>query len=505
MGLYDYTIYSIIKRNARVNGNRTALIYGNQRITHRQFLEKVDRLSCGLLGAGLKRGDRIGVLGQNSLEYVYLYGAAAKVGAIMIPINWRLDSEEIKYVISDGAPKILFASPEFQDTIRPLISRLGCIEKTFTLGQAQGSFSAFDDLMYSKLICPEVDVCSNDGYVIIYTAAVEGKPRGVELTHQNPIASNLQNMYYMALNWEDVHLLMLPLFHIAGLGMTLSVMQAGGSNIIIPKFDVDFVLKHIQEDKVTVFGEFPPMLQTLLEKAEEGDYNLSSLRHVVGLDYPDTVKRFEEMTGATFWAAYGQSETSGVFSFAPYSERPGSAGVPSFMVEVQIIDDYGNIMETGKSGEIVIRGPMVFKGYWNLEKDNEYTFRDGWHHTGDNGHLDKDGYLWYVGRKAEKELIKPGGENVYPAEVEKVILEHPLVEEVSVIGIPDKQWGEAIKAICVLKQSESLAENELVEFVAARIAWYKKPKYVVFVPNLPKTEDGLIDRERVKADYGKRD
>jgi len=167
MGLYDYTIYSFIKRNARVNGNRTALISGNQKITHRQFLEKVDQLSCGLLGAGLKRGDRIGVLGQNSLEYVYLYGAAAKVGAIMIPINWRLDPEEIKYVISDGAPKILFASPEFQDTIRPLVSRLDCIEKTFTLGQAQGSFSAFDDLMDSKGISPDVNVCSDDDYVII--------------------------------------------------------------------------------------------------------------------------------------------------------------------------------------------------------------------------------------------------------------------------------------------------------------------------------------------------
>ena len=173
------------------------------------------------------------------------------------------------------------------------------------------------------------------------------------------------------------------------------------------------------------------------------------------------------------------------------------------MVELETVDDYGDLVKTGKSGEIVLRGPMVFKGYWNLEKDNEYTFRDGWHHTGDLGRIDKDGYLWYHGPSATKELIKPGGENVYPAEVEKVILEHPAVEEVSVIGVPDPEWGEAVKAICVLKEGALMAENDLIQFVAARIARYKKPKYVVFTSKLPKNEAGLIDRQKVKADYGK--
>jgi len=280
-------------------------------------------------------------------------------------------------------------------------------------------------------------------------------------------------------------------------------MHAGGVNIILPKFDPDLALKHIEEDKVTIFGEFPPMLTTLLDRAQDNNRDISSLRVVTGLDHPETVKRFEEMTNATFWAMYGQSETSGFVSFSPYFERPGSAGMPSLMTEMEIVDDSGNVVETGKPGEIVVRGPLVFKGYWNLDKDNEYTFRDGWHHTGDMGRLDADGYLWYVGRKSEKELIKPGGENVYPAEVEKVILEHPVVEEVSVIGVQDQHWGEAIKAVCVLKRGETLKETEMIEFVAARIARYKKPKYVVFVPSLPKTEDGSIDRDKVKAEYGK--
>ncbi|MBW1984721.1 MAG: AMP-binding protein, partial [Deltaproteobacteria bacterium] len=183
--------------------------------------------------------------------------------------------------------------------------------------------------------------------------------------------------------------------------------------------------------------------------------------------------------------------------------KVGSAGIPAFMAEVQLIDGDGNFVETGEQGEIVVRGPVVFNGYWNLDEDNAYTFRDGWHHTGDMGKFDEEGYLFYTGRKPEKELIKPGGENVYPAEVEKTILEHPLVEEVSVIGVPDSKWGEAIKAVCVLKKGESLDETELIEFVASKIARFKKPKHIVYVNELPKTGDGSIDRNKVKEEHGK--
>ena len=502
MGLYDYGVYQVIKRNARALKDRIALISGDQRISYRQFLENVDRLACGLIEVGLERGDRIGVLALNSLEYVYLYGAAAKIGAIMLPINWRLNPQEVEYVVSDGSPKVVFAGPEFQAMIAPLISRCGFIAKHFSMGEAEGDFSAFNELMENDGIYPELDVISDDAYVIIHTAAVAGKSRGATLSQKGLIYFNLQLMYSLRLTEWDCNLGMLPLFHVGGLSTTLSVMQAGGANIILPKFDVDLALKHIEEDKVTIFGEFPPMLTTLLDKSQEANYDLSTLRAVVGLDQPDTVKRFEQFTKATFWASYGQTETSGLVSLAPYFERPGSAGIPGFMAEVEIVDDYGNILETGKTGEIVVRGPMVFKGYWNLEKDNEYTFREGWHHTGDMGSFDSDGYLWYKGRKAEKDLIKPGGENVYPAEVEKVILQHPLVVEVSVIGVSDKQWGESIKAICVLKNGVTLNENELIEFVAARIARFKKPKYVVFVSSLPKTDGGLINREKVKAEHG---
>ena len=425
MGLHDYTIYNIIKRNSRLFNDRIALIYESQKISHRQFLEIVDRLACGLQKVGLKKGDRIGILAQNSLEFVYLYGAAAKIGAVVIPINWRLSSEEIEYILSDGTPKILFVGSEFQETVTRFISKFNFVEKCFSLNGAKGHFGNFNDLIENKEVFDEVNVRSSDDYIIIYTAAVTGKPKGAVLTHHNFIFANLQQMFYWQLTKEDIHIIMVPLFHIAGVGMTLSIMQAGGSNIVVPKFDETVILDHIQQNKATFFFEFPPILKTLLDKAQNGNYDLSSLKRVIGLDNPETIKRLEEMTRATFCTGYGQSETSGVFCFTPYSERPGSAGIPSFLAEVAIVDDYGNLLETGKTGEMVVRGPIVFRGYRNLKKETEYIFRDGWHHTGDLGRFDEDGYLWYMGRTPEKELIKPGGENVYPAEVEKTILEHP--------------------------------------------------------------------------------
>jgi len=503
MDLYGFTIYSIIKRNARLYRNTIGWISGSEKITHGKFKETVDKLAFSLVHTGLKKGDRIGVLSQNNMEFMYLYGAAAKIGCIMLPINWRLQPEEVEYIISDGAPKIIFAEKDFHTLVAPLSSKFDFIEKLYSLGPASEGFNAFEDLLKKDDSGHESDVHSEDDYLIIHTAAVAGKPRGATLSHRGIIASNIQGMYIWNITKDDCHLCMLPLFHIAGLGTALNVMHAGGKNIILAKFDADLALKHISEDKVSIFVEFPPMLSALLERNKELNYDLSSLRVVGGLDAPETIKTYEETTGGTFWTGFGQSETSGFVTFAPYFDKVGSAGVPAFMAEVQLMDENDNFVKTGDQGEIVVRGPVVFNGYWNLEEDNQYTFRNGWHHTGDMGRFDEDGYLFYTGRKPEKELIKPGGENVYPAEVEKAILDHPSVEEVSVIGVSDTQWGEAIKAVCVLKKGSNLDKSELIEFVGSRIARFKKPKHVVYVNELPKTGDGLIDRNKVKEEHGK--
>jgi long-chain acyl-CoA synthetase len=239
-----------------------------------------------------------------------------------------------------------------------------------------------------------------------------------------------------------------------------------------------------------------------LDLKEKVGGDLSSLRAVGGLETPETIERYQRLTGGTFYCLYGQTETSCLATFGPYNERPGSAGRPLPLAEVRLVDEYDRFVPTGTVGEIVVKGPMVFKGYWNLEKENAYTFREGWHHTGDMGRFDEDGYLWYAGRKAEKELIKPGGENVYPAEVEKAILQHPSVLRTVVFGVPDPKWKEGIKAVCQLKEGMSLGERELIDFVAERLARYKKPHYVQFVADMPLTKDGNPDRAKVKELYG---
>jgi long-chain acyl-CoA synthetase len=254
----------------------------------------------------------------------------------------------------------------------------------------------------------------------------------------------------------------------------------------------------IAEKKVTVLYDFSPILSSILDAQEKSNKDISSLKTVKGIENPETIERYQKVTGGTFFCVYGQTETSAMATLGRYDDRPGSAGQILELADVRLVDDNDNPVGAGEIGEIAVKGPMVFKGYWNLPEDTEYTFRGGWHHTGDVGRFDEDGFLWYEGRKAEKELIKPGGENVYPAEVERAILEHPAVEQTVVFGVPDPTWKEAIKAVCILKEGQELDHRELIAFVSQHIASYKKPSYVDFVDEFPLLEDGSPDRAKIK-------
>jgi len=341
----------------------------------------------------------------------------------------------------------------------------------------------------------------NDPYIIIHTAAVHGKPRGAVLSQENILLANLQLIQYYTLDQKTCHADILPLFHIMGINMALATLQAGGKNVVVEKFDPLQTLTLIQAQKVTLLGSFPPILATLSDALEKETFDLTSLTITAGLDAPDTVKKWEAAAGTTFWTMYGQTETSGLITFAPYFEKPGSAGRISPLAHVKIADDLDNFLPAGETGEILVKGPLVFQGYWNTPDLNAHTFRQGWHHTGDLGLIDTDGFLFFKGRKAEKELIKPGGENVFPAEVEKAIMQHDAVREVCVFGVPDARFGEGIKAVCSLHPGKELTKEELIRFTGSLIAGYKKPRYVAFVPDLPKTADGTIDRAQIKQTF----
>jgi long-chain acyl-CoA synthetase len=301
---------------------------------------------------------------------------------------------------------------------------------------------------------------------------------------------------------REVNLNLLPLFHVAGLFMVTSTFHAGGSSLNISKFEAKEAAKLIQEKGATVFFDFPPILDSIVKAATEEHLDIGSLRAVVGLGTKEVIEQFQSVSGGSYYAMYGQTETSCLATIGKYNDRPGSAGKVIMLGNVQLVDEHDQPVANGEVGEITVKGPMVFLGYWGLPGDNAYTFREGWHHTGDLGRFDADGFLFYAGRKAEKELIKPGGENVYPAEVEKVILQHPAVAQTVVIGVPDPKWKEGIKAVCQLHAGKSLTAAELIAFVGERIARFKKPQYVEFVSELPLKKDGSPDREAIKSLYG---
>src|SRR5688500_11983488 len=313
-------------------------------------------------------------------------------------------------------------------------------------GAAGDGFEAFDTLYRAGAAVPDVDVADDDPFAVIVTAAVDVIPRGAVLTHRNVLTANLTVTSCFAFTPHDRYLLALPLCDITALGMALAHMHAGGASVLVSRFDGDEAVRLIDRHRITHLSDFPPVLDTVQDAAKKAGSRLDSLRLVSGLDAPQTIERLHAETKAEFWTGFGQSETTGFVSIQRVLDRPGAAGKPAPVCRVKLIDDYDREAPVGTPGEIVVRGPLVFKGYFAQDDVTAYTLRNGWHHTGDVGRFDEDGYLYYVKRKPEKELIKPGGENVYPAEVETVIMQMAGVSGVCVYGIPDTRWGEAVKA-----------------------------------------------------------
>jgi long-chain acyl-CoA synthetase len=507
MGLYDCTLYDIIRRNAACHADHPCWLDSDDQrpLTFAEFKHQVDRLATGLQRRSHRPGERIGVLGKNSLEFFRVYGAAAALGAIVVPINWRLSAEEVYVNLADTAPATLFVDQEYQALISELLPRLPSVRECFNLRGDQGAYGTLLALLAGEEPFAPPAVAGSDGLVIIHTAAVAGRPRGALLSHANLLCANLLFNLCFGLTRNDVHLNLLPLFHVAGLGMALQAFHAGAMNLNMSKFDAERAVELIERHRASVLFEFSPILGSLLDAAERSGRCLPSLRAVMGLDNAETIERYQRLTGGTFYAMYGQTETSCLASLGAYNDAPGSAGRPISLGAVALLDENGTPVDSDAVGEIALRGPLVFQGYWNLPEDTAHTFRDGWHHTGDLGRMDAGGFLWYAGRKTEKELIKPGGENVYPAEVEAAILKHPAVAAVVVFGVPDPKWKEGIKAVCQLKPGARLDARELIGFVGKQIASFKKPQYVAFVDSLPTLSGGALDRQQIKTLHGKGD
>ena len=503
MSAQAFTLYDMFRYNAATRADRPAIIHDEGQLTFSGLLERIDALATGLAGLGIAKGERICILAQNHLSYFELYGACAKLGLIAYPINWRLTAEEAERILERAEPCMLVIDATTQELVSALRDRNTAIPHWYIFGStAADGFSAFDTLYDTDSPPASPAAESDDAFAVVSTAAVDIIPRGAVLTHHNFIAANLQSMAVMGLNETDCNLLALPLFHVAALSSTLSTMHAGGASVLMPRFDTEVAARSIEAHNVTYLTSFPPVLSNILDTAESLGTSLASLRHVSGLEAPDTIQRLHDTTAAQFWSGFGQTETSGFITIQRFADHPGSAGKPGPLCSVKLVDDYDRDVPTGTEGEILVRGPLVFQGYFRQPDVTEYTFRNGWHHTGDVGRFDADGYLYYVKRKAEKELIKPGGENVYPVEVETAIMEMDGVTGVCVFGVADTQWGEAIKAAVEVTPETDLTAQQVIDYVGSRIARFKRPKWVEFTDALPKAEDGSIDRDAVKTAWG---
>jgi acyl-CoA synthetase (AMP-forming)/AMP-acid ligase II len=504
MSAHAFTLYDMLLRNASIYGDRPAVIHAQGRLTFRDFLARVDALAAGLAALPLVKGERLCILAQNHPAYLELYGACARLGVMAYPINWRLTAEEIGRIVERAAPRLLLVD----DSTLPLVAdwprTRADIASWYTLGSTEApGFTPFETLYHAAGELAPCVVAPDEPFAVISTAAVDIIPRGAVLTHTNFLMANLHAMACMGLTEADANLLALPLFHVAGLGTALATMHAGGANVVMTRFDARQAVQLIDTHRVTYVTSFPPVLTQLLDAAAQMGSTLASLKYVFGLEGPDAIARLHTETSAQFWTGFGQTETSGFVTLQRVADHPGSVGKVVPLCQIRLADEADRDVPVGTPGEILVRGPVVFQGYFDQPDVTAQTFRGGWHHTGDVGRFDADGYLYYVQRKPEKALIKPGGENVYPAEVEAVIMELGGVTGVCVFGVPDAQWGEAIKAVVEVSASQGLTAAVVSDYVGSRIARYKRPKWVEFTPSLPRNTVGMVDRDAVQSLWGK--
>jgi long-chain acyl-CoA synthetase len=498
-----FTVYDMIARGADVYGRAAAVIHGERSVSFRELRDRVDALAAGLTALGIARGDRLCILAQNDPAYLELYGACARQGIVAYPINWRLTGPEIERVVERATPKMFVADASTLAVVAGWPASKTAVPHWYHFGETTApGFHAFASLYRAGAPAPAAAVAPDDTFAVISTAAVDVVPRGAALTHANVLTANLTAMAALGYTPADRYLLALPLFHITALGTALAHMHAGGASVVVSRYDAEEAVRLIDRHRVTHLSDFPPVLATLLDAAEKLGSRLPSLRDVAGLDAPPTIERLHAQTGASFWTGFGQSETSGFVCLQRVKDKPGAAGRPVAAAQVKLVDDYDRDAPVGTPGEIVVRGPLVFQGYFAQPEVTAHTFRNGWHHTGDVGRFDDDGYLYYVRRKPEKELIKPGGENVYPAEVETVIVQMEGVTGACVFGIPDTKWGEAIKAVVEVKPGGRYTGEQVSDHVGSKIARFKRPHVVAFTDALPRTADGTVDRENVKTRWG---
>jgi fatty-acyl-CoA synthase len=492
-------------RRARMTRQRTALVHDEQSWTYGQLAERVNRLANALHDLGVRTGDRVAYLGPNHPAFLETLFATAALGAVFVPLNTRLAAPELAHMLDDSGTSVLVWSPGLADVVTALGDRPTVRERIVVDSRRDESHSYEELLANGKPEPIDLVVGLDDVCIIMYTSGTTGLPKGAVLTHSNLVWNCYNLLIDLDLASDEVTLVSAPLFHTAALNQTaLPTLLKGGTLILVSKFDPHYAFDLVAEHRVTMMFGVPAMYRQIAQSPRWPDADLSSLRVLQcgGAPVPETLIRIYQERGLTFVQGYGMTEASPGALFLRAGEsvaRIGSAGTPCFFTDVRIVRPDLTDTDPGETGEIILQGPNVMKGYWQRPEDTAKAITNGWFHSGDAATFDEDGFAFITDRI--KDMIISGGENIYPAEVEKVIYQHPAVQDCAVVGVRDEKWGEVGCAIVVLREGASASPQEILEFLEGKLAKYKIPKTVVLTDELVRNAAGKLQRNKIKQTY----
>jgi len=504
----------ILTRTAKRFPNREGLVVDGKRLTFKEINERVNQLANALVAKGLKKGDRIGLLFYNSLAYFESYLALYKAGLVWVRLNYRLSPSELINMMKDSQACVLIHGPEFKEVGDEICENVPAVKLRIHQGKGPGlDYEGFLSAGIKEE--PPVKVNEEDLCDIWYTSGTTGEPKGIMITHRNVLTCVqflLSDVYWIT---EEDKLLTVGALSHAGSVRVLPFILRGALNVIHKRFDPVEIFKTVEKEKITDISTVPTMLIDLMDHPERKNYDLRSLKTITYAGAPTPVERIKEalnIFGPILDQSFGQAESIITITHLPKHEhiyqhdpdcerRLASVGREYPGVEIKVVDENGKECATGEVGEVITRSDLVMKGYWNRPEQTAEVLKDGWLYTGDLGYRDEKGYLYLMDRKHGK--IITGGLNVYPREVEEVLARHEAVAEVSVFGLPDPKWGEAVTAAVTLRSGKTAAEKELIDFCKSRLASYKTPKKVHFLERLPKNPYGKILTRELKERFGK--
>ncbi len=505
-------IDDLLDRAAQAFGERCAVVADDERLSYAELLDRVERLATGLQALGVEPGERVAILDKNGPRYLELYFALPRIGAVAVPLNYRLAVPELAFIMKDSNATTLFFGSEYAATVATLQSQVPSLTRCVALDGAIAGALPFEELLApSGARVGRSERQPDTVFLQMYTSGTTGHPKGALLTHDNLIANTLTALAERDYTSADRYLHVAPLYHIADLELFFGMTFACAANVLLREFRPERVLEIIEKERVTVSFLVPAMINALLEHPSFDAHDTSSLRLIVygGSSIPeDRLRGALTRLSCKLAQGYGLTETSPLLCVLPSEDhvldgprarRIRSCGRPAHNVEVKIFDDRDVECPAEQVGEIVARGRNIMHGYYKRPEATAEALRGGWFHTGDLGFRDADGYIYIVDRK--KDMIITGAENVYPREVEEVLYTHPAVLEAAVIGVPSERWGETIKAVVVVRSGGSVSERELIDYARERLAHYKAPTSIDFAAALPRNPSGKVLKKLLREPY----